>query len=403
MYRALYNRLPSILSEFGFIKRGNSYVSTTGQKVDGSCGRKGKVYVYENNPGVLVDYTRESKSIWDYVSETKGLSDKRDVFEYLAGASGIKSYFNDKLSILKDKEIAEKSVHGSEEKSDPKVTEQKIASGVWQKLYNHCLDKMSIQNNQVERYLKEERELKEKEIKDMGIGYLPNKKELVKSLEEQGVSKEKIDELLKSLGCIGNYGHKMIMPYSDKSGKIMGIVARDIKYKEDSKFSKYVYSKGLARSSTMLGIENIDANKPITIVEGIMDSLRAKAVGVKNVVAIGGTGMNIRQLELIKELGIREVKLCLDNDEAGKTATKHIANMIFESSSDIKVSEIKLPEGIKDLDQLIKENGTLAAENVISRAKDINKYELQEEKELAVLDKFVKEKGGFEYEYEFRK
>ena len=399
MYRALYNRLPSILSEFGFIKRGNSYVSTTGQKVDGSCGRKGKVYVYENNPGVLVDYTRESKSIWDYVSETKGLSDKRDVFEYLAGAAGIKSYFNDKLSILKDKEIVEKPVHGSEEKSDPKVTEQKIASGVWQKLYSHCLDKMSIQNNQVERYLKQERELKEKEIKDMGIGYLPNKKELVKSLEEQGVLKEKIDELLKSLGCIGNYGHKMIMPYSDKSGKIMGIVARDIKYKEDSKFPKYVYSKGLARSSTMLGIENIDVNKPITIVEGIMDSLRAKAVGVKNVVAIGGTGMNIRQFELIKELGIREVKLCLDNDEAGKTATKHIANMIFESSSDIKVSEIKLPEGIKDLDQLIKENGTLAAENVISRAKDINKYELQEEKELAVLDKFVKEKGGFEYEF----
>jgi hypothetical protein len=33
----------------------------------------------------------------------------------------------------------------------------------------------------------------------------------------------------------------------------------------------------------------------------------------------------------------------------------------------------------------------------------IDIYELQEEKELAVLDKFVKEKGGYEYEYEFRK
>ena len=77
--------------------------------------------------------------------------------------------------------------------------------------------------------------------------------------------------------------------------------------------------------------------------------------------------------------------------------------MIFETNGDIKVSEIKLPEGIKDLDQLIKENGIGAADNAISSAKSINQYALQEEKELAVLDKFVKEKGGFEYEYEFRR
>ncbi|KAF8818038.1 Ti-type conjugative transfer relaxase TraA [Rickettsia endosymbiont of Cardiosporidium cionae] len=399
IYRALYHRLPSILPEFGFIRRGNSYVSTTGQKVDGSCGRKGKVYVYENNPGLLVDYTRESKSIWDYVSEIKGTSDKKDVFEYLAVASGIKSYFNDKLSILKDRQILDKSQNTKElGKSEPKIIEQKISSDIWQKLHNHCLDKMEIKNNQVERYLKEERRLSTKGIKDMGIGYLPSKAELVKSLVEQGVSKEKIDDLLRSLGCIGNYGHKMIMSYSDKSGNIIGIVARDIKYKEDSKFPKYVYSKGLARSSTMLGIENIDAKKPVIIVEGIMDSLRAKSAGLKNVVAIGGTGMNIRQVGLIKELGTREVKLCLDNDEAGKTAFRHIASMIYENNNDIKVSEIKFPKGVKDLDQLIKENGVSAAENVISSAKDINQYELQEAKELDVLEKFVKEKGGYEYE-----
>ena len=213
--------------------------------------------------------------------------------------------------------------------------------------------------------------------------------------------KEKAEELLKTLGCIG-FTHKMIMPYYDKTGNIMGVAARNIKYDEESKFGKYIYSKGLARSSTMLGIENIDVTKPVTMVEGMLDTLRAKAVGIDNVVAIGGTGVNIRQMELIKELGIKKINLCLDNDNAGIEATKHIANMLLDNNSDIKISEIKLPSNIKDLDHLIQEKGAEAAKDVIAGAQKINQYELQEAKELQVLDKFAKEKGGYEYELEYR-
>jgi DNA primase len=152
----------------------------------------------------------------------------------------------------------------------------------------------------------------------------------------------------------------------------------------------------------MLGIENIDVTKPVIMVEGMLDTLRAKAVGIDNVVAIGGTGVNIRQMELIKELGIKKINLCLDNDTAGKEATKHIANMLIENNSDIKISEIKLPSSIKDLDQLIQEKGTEAAKDVIEGSQKINQYELQEAKELQVLDKFAKEKDGYEYELEYR-
>lgn len=394
MYRALYNRLPSILPEFGFIKKGNSYVSSTGQKVDGSYGQKGKVYVYENNPGVLVDYTRQSKSIWDYVSETAGLKDKKEIFQYLSSAAGISSYFNDKLVELRNKKVVPTDI--------PEIKqEQKISSDIWQKLYQHCLDKMQVPNNQVEKYLKDERGLNSEEIKNIGIGYLPNKKQLLESLQNQGMPKEKAEELLKTLGCIG-YTHKMIMPYYDKTGNIMGVAARNINYDEQSKFGKYIYSKGLARSSTMLGIENIDVTKPVIMVEGMLDTLRAKAVGIDNVVAIGGTGVNIRQMELIKELGIKKINLCLDNDTAGIEATKHIAKMLIENNSDIKISEIKLPSNIKDLDQLIQEKGAEAAKDVIAGAQKINQYELQEAKELQVLDKFAKEKDGYEYELEYR-
>ena len=44
---------------------------------------------------IILDYTRGNKSIWDYISQCEGISDKKQIFEYLA-AAGIKTYFKDK-------------------------------------------------------------------------------------------------------------------------------------------------------------------------------------------------------------------------------------------------------------------------------------------------------------------
>lgn len=407
IYRALYGRLQNVLPEFGFERKGNCYVSSTGNKVDGSTGHKGKVYVYANNPGILVDYTRGSKSIWDYVSENYGISNKKDVFEYLASNAGIKSYFSEKLDILNEgrermQNNANKIKHSDSEFLDNNKEEQNISSEIWNKVYNYSLDKMSIKNNQVRKYLTEERGYTEEIVQSMGIGYMPNKRELIEHLEKEGLSSEKIEEIVKALGCIG-YSHKMMMPFYGKEGNILGIVGRDIKYNEDSKFGKYIYSKGLAKSSTILGIEDIGKSKEITIVEGMLDAMNAKASGIKNVVALGGTGMNIRQLELIDKLGIEKINLCLDNDSAGKEASKSIALQLYDKNDELEINKVNLPKGIKDFDQLIIEKGVEKANNVIEKAKEINVYELQEEREMKTLSKFQKEQDGYEYELEYRK
>lgn len=405
IYKELYNRLPSVLPEFRFERKGNCYISTTGYKVDGSQGQKGKVYVYENNPGVLVDYTRGNKSIWDYVSESEGISDKKDIFEYLANAAGIKSYFNERFEILqKNKERNAKAIESiiSPEAKENKVTSN-ISSELWEKVYEYSLDKMEVKNNQIDRYLKETRGYNSDIIKDMGIGYLPNKKELVQHLKNNGISQEKTEELVKALGCIG-YSHKMIMPFYGKEGEIMGLTGRDIKYNEDSRFGKYIYSKGLARSSTMLGIHEIDKNKPLTIVEGMLDALHAKAVGIDNVVALGGTGINIRQLELIDSFNIKAINLCLDNDRAGREATENIALQLNDRNKDIEINQVEMPENIKDLDQLITEKGTKETKDILEGAKEVNMYKLTEEREMQMMDKFQKDKniGGYEYELEYK-
>ena len=411
IYKALYGRLQNVLPEFGFKRKGNCYVSTTGNKVDGSTGHKGKVYVYANNPGILVDYTRGSKSIWDYISENYGISNKKDVFEYLASSAGIKSYFSEKLDILydgrekmKDNDNANKMKYldGELVDNDKVEPKQSISSEIWDKVYSYSLEKINIKNNQVMKYLTEERGYKEEAVKAMGIGYMPNKRELIEYLGKEGVSSEKTQEIVKALGCIG-YSHKMVMPFYGKKSEMLGLVGRDIKYNEDSKFGKYIYSKGLVKSSTILGIENIGKSKEITIVEGMLDAMNAKISGIKNVVALGGTGMNIKQLELIDKLGIEKINLCLDNDSAGKEASKNIALQLFDRNDELEINKVSLPKGIKDLDQLIREKGRDMANNVIEKAKEVNVYELQEEREIKTLSKFQKERDGYEYELEYKK
>lgn len=409
IYKALYGRLQNVLPEFGFERKGNCYVSSTGNKVDGGTGHKGKVYVYANNPGILVDYTRGSKSIWDYVSENYGISNKKDVFEYLASSAGIKSYFSEKLEILnegrermKDNANKMKYLDGELVDNDKVEPKQAISSEIWDKVYSYSLEKMNIKNNQVMKYLTEERGDKEEAVKAMGIGYMPNKRELIEYLGKEGVSSEKTQEIVKALGCIG-YSHKMVMPFYGKKSEMLGLVGRDIKYNEDSKFGKYIYSKGLVKSSTILGIENIGKSKEITIVEGMLDVMNAKVSGIKNVVALGGTGMNIKQLELIDKLGIEKINLCLDNDSAGLQASKSIALQLFNRNDELEINKVSLPKGIKDLDQLIREEGVKKANNVIEKAKEINVYELQEEREMKTLSKFQKERDGYEYELEYKK
>lgn len=402
IYKELYNRLPTVLPEFRFERKGNCYVSTSGYKVDGSQGQRGKVYVYENNPGVLVDYTRGSKSIWEYVSDSEGITNKKDIFEYLANAAGIKSYFNEKFEILREnKELRMKALDNEPVKEmSYEMPVSDISKELWGKVYDYSLSKIKVKNNQVERYLKGERGYNNDIIKGMGIGYLPNKKELVAHLEVNGVNKEEIDKLVKALGCIG-YSHKMVMPFYDKEGDLMGLAGRDIKYNEDSRFGKYIYSKGLAKSSTMVGIHEVDKDKPLTIVEGMLDALHAKAQGIENVVALGGTGINIRQLELIDSLNIKEINLCLDNDRAGREATENIALQLNDRNKDIAINQVEMPDNIKDMDEFITKKGVGETKEMIEKSKEIDMYGLEEEREMQMMDKFQKDKGGNDYEYEY--
>ena len=103
IYPALYSQIDRALPEFKFKKTSNGYISTTDIKITGEKGKVGKVYIYNNNISHLIDYTRASISLWNYIQQRDKLNTNREVLQRLAELSGVKLPQNEKeIQILKN-------------------------------------------------------------------------------------------------------------------------------------------------------------------------------------------------------------------------------------------------------------------------------------------------------------
>lgn len=342
IYEQLYDKLPEVLPEFGFVKRGDYFVSTSNIKIDGSTGKRGKVYVYRNNPGQLVDYTRSVISVWDYVSSRHLMtSEKSVVMKYLSDLIGGNS--PNRLVVPTS--------------AMPKISENKFVAKDVQKIYEdlfrYAKDQLFCEKyNPVMTYLLKDRGYSLEQVRKMDLGYIDKHEALEKYLNICGYNSDQISKCLDTLNLIGK-SHNLIVPLYDENTKIIGFAARDINYNDSSELPKYLYSKGLQKSNTLFGIHML-SDKSVLIVEGIFDMLHAHSKGENNVLALGGTSFNEMQLKLLEARGVNKISLCLDNDEAGKIATSKIVDFIKKNTSRIDVNVMALPSKYKDLDDLLK-------------------------------------------------
>lgn len=71
----------------------------------------------------------------------------------------------------------------------------------------------------------------------------------------------------------------------------------------------------------------------------------------------------------LKNCGIKEITLALDNDKAGQEATSKITQLVKDSKLDITLKTTDLPKTVKDPDQLIRDKGMKAFEGLLPQAK----------------------------------
>jgi DNA primase catalytic core len=169
-------------------------------------------------------------------------------------------------------------------------------------------------------------------------GTLPNavakSGEVVESLKATGVLK------------VGNREHfqgYVTVPIFNEAGEVTGIYGRNVRPCEPHE--RHLYLPG-PRRGVFNGIA-ARTSQTLFIAESIFDAMALWQAGFKNVIALYGTGgWTADHEKLLRENGTTEIYLCLDNDDAGRTATAQLKEKLATLIKTVHV--IQWPEGVKD-------------------------------------------------------
>lgn len=187
-----------------------------------------------------------------------------------------------------------------------------------------------LKNKPALNYLKE-RGLKNETIEEFELGFAPGGDSLTLHLINAGydvldiVKAGLAHKNLKGLHQ-DRFGGRIIFPILSHIGKTAAFTGRLLNFGVASDAPKYLNSPEtpiFVKSKILYGLSKskseIAKQRTVFLVEGQMDFLACWQSGVKNVVALSGTGLTTPHLERLRRLA-DTVILSFDNDEAGMRA-----------------------------------------------------------------------------------
>lgn len=389
VYPRLFDQLESALPEFEFQRKGHYWRSTSGSKIDGTQGEKGKVYVYNNNIGVLKDWSREAISIWDYVQRRDGLS-QHQTLKRLAEMAG----FALPANALSDESLQY-------------IAEANQKAKIWEDIntfFRHCLahpDNSFAHSSAADvmrKYLVTDRgyainlfALPDEKItansSKIEVGFVPSLKALQDHLiDEVGYPAAEVQSLINetnepaaraqallSDSRIGRT-HKLAIPYRDPSGRIRGMIFRTI---QEGAEPKYIKTESLNGLKLLFNLKAVGGDRDLVVVEGQFDAMHAAARDIPNVVALGGSALSKEHIEQAIKSGARKITLLLDPDKAGKLGTDKALELLRQFSQ-IRPYVTFIDPSYKDLDRLLtSEDGVEQARRIIAGASDGWRYVLE--------------------------
>jgi hypothetical protein len=113
--------------------------------------------------------------------------------------------------------------------------------------------------------------------------------------------------------------------FRDSSGNLLGVIQRRM----DNEFPRYLYPKGFDRLGSLFGSWEIATSESdsIALTEGSTDAIRVNQTGYPAVAQYGST-IGPRQVKLLRKLGVREITLFYDYDEAGRKAEQQALEVL---------------------------------------------------------------------------
>lgn len=380
LYPRLFEVIDDALPEFQFRKIGGNWVSGNKLRLNGAQGHNvGSVCVYRDRPYFIQDYSSGGKAITSYLQDTGKVSSWIEAIRYLANKARVelpsRNLSDEELERSKDSALKSRLYEAVndffiENLSDP---ESEIAKTIDAEILRNYLKGRGYTKDLLRTHY-EDLNLRANKIE---VGFIPSQDKLRDYLRSRDFTLDVINRYLLAQVIDGEVrtlphsigtSHKLTIPFRDPIGRIVGFAFRDIDWTQESKIGKYLFLTGLKRNSLLFNLRAIKGDKDLIVVEGLLDALHAKALGLDNVVALGGTSLNVAQIKAARRLGVEKLTLCLDQDQAGEVATDKAIEAINKSGEDFKVYVASLPHGFKDPDELIKANGIQAFREVIKSA-----------------------------------
>lgn len=165
---------------------------------------------------------------------------------------------------------------------------------------------------------------------------------------------------------------RITVPICDGAGAVIGFSAR--KYREETFGGKYVNTSEtplFKKSRVLFGLHHsrrrIAKEQRAIIVEGQIDALRLIHAGFNITVAGQGTAFGEGHVKELVNLGVREIFLSLDPDEAGQEATRKIGDLFQREGIEVRV--VTLPSGM-DPDAFLRKNSPQQFLELLEKAVD---------------------------------
>ena len=228
-------------------------------------------------------------------------------------------------------------------------------------------------------------------IQSFGLGYAPGDRVgLVKHLRDQGVSDKDIIEAGLAVqpegrsDLIDRFRNRVIFPITDSRDRVIAFGGRALEASVPAKYLNSpetpLFHKGRTLYNFAKARQSAFDTKTLLVVEGYMDVIGLARGGFNNAVASLGTAVTEEQISLLWRL-VQEPVLCLDGDEAGLRAAYRVIDRalpLLKPGYSLRFAV--LPQG-KDPDDLVREGGAEAFNNVLERANSL--IDMLWERELA--------------------
>ncbi|RCS54359.1 DNA primase [Bremerella cremea] len=311
--------------------------------------RQGRGYVAlcpwhdDSRPSFQINPQRQSWRCW--VCGIGG-----DVFNFVMRRESID--FREALELLADRaNIALPSQGPVAPAGSPDDKKFQYNALAWaERLFHELLLKDPIAD-EARRYL-HDRGITQEAIHHFHIGFSPNDWQWLCNKSHQS---QYTQPVLEKVGLIGKsqsgnaydrFKGRVIFPIRDAQSRPIAFGGRILPAYADEKSAKYVnspetrlFSKSDNVYALDLARDHITNSKKVIVVEGYTDVIALHEAGVKNTVAVLGTALGPRHIQLLRRYA-DTVYLVLDGDEAGQKRTSEVLELFIAQQVDLRIATL---------------------------------------------------------------